>query len=388
MDNNCQVLRTPRGGVIGQGESDLMHRVRHAYVRHEGSPLRGSCPESLNDLADKIDYGKLYEALNSEETLNPGIHEGIRCVVQSVISKEGNPGINLGRWIERSNQQPIKYGKYKKFALSLGTSQDEEIVLIKTAENKDKDIPHEAYIGLYVINEIRQKIPNFAFTYGYELCDKYKKGRNICSKTGKYSYLITENILHAKTLGSFFEQDLSFVRFVDIVKILAQLIGAVLYAEAYSEFKHNSLGLDNIFVRYFNEEILVSSYIRGGNMYALSTQYVPYITDFSTASVIRSTEEHERHLYESKIRGLRDYTNDTYRIIRLFIYAVGKLGNSASEDLITLSKSFEANLHNSVLPHKIYDSIHKIIVEEGEEYEYIGDEVYTDCNFIKRFVKE
>lgn len=312
----------------GENSQTFLFEKAHVLPKREGFvPLVESCSDGgYSEIERSLDYNKLYESLSSEKTLSYSLHNNFRCIIQSIITRPHSryfedekhpnrmfhleddpnyPGSNIGDWIEESRL----IGGESAFGYALLVTpksknkqiKNKPIVVIKTVRDvNEDDLPHEAFIGLYCVNKFRKILPNFMFTYGYTMCEEYEpsKKRRVCtsSELGNVSHLILENVMNSTTLLDFLDNSFTSddIEYLDLVKIFAQLFGALALAQRMFEFEHQDLHLSNVLVRDFEEEIHVPIYFgneddenddNDSEYGIIRTRYVPYIIDFGLSKV-------------------------------------------------------------------------------------------------------
>lgn len=370
---------------------------RRGYV----SPLRSSCPKSFDIIEKRLDYSKLHKALASEKTLSFSLHDNLRCVIESIISKPGDPGTNIGNWIAESKL----IGEESAFGYAFSVTpknqipnrdKDSAIVVIKTLRNvKDvkDDLPHEAFVGLYCINELRRHLPNFMFTYGYTQCSGYSpiQKRKLCSQSGSISHLILENIMNSSSIYRFIKKSFidEEITSTDIIKIFAQLFGALKLAQEKFNFKHGDLHLGNILIREFKEEIAVSVYLGNGRFATILTQYVPYIIDFGMARVRKDGIEFKPTM--SQPGNDEDYLME--KVILYFRNLLSRHGESEFSNKITQFGNRIIQQIDFPKPNGFIALTLDILIKSREIYEYegmndINEKVYDSCLFTKEFTSK
>lgn len=309
----------------GENSQTFLFEKAHVLPKREGFiPLVESCSDGeYSEIERSLDYNKLYESLSSEKTLSYSLHNNFRCIIQSVITRQHSrhpeddprypeddpnyPGSNIGDWIAESKL----IGGESAFGYALLVTpksknkriKNKPIVVIKTVRDvNEDDLPHEAFIGLYCVNKIRKIVPNFMFTYGYTMCEEYEptKKAKICTslELGNVSHLILENVMNSTTLLDFLDNSFTSddIVYLDLVKIFAQLFGALALAQRMFEFEHQDLHLSNVLVRDFEDEIDVPIYFgndddddndddNDSEYGIIRTRYVPYIIDFGLSKV-------------------------------------------------------------------------------------------------------
>lgn len=227
-----------------------------------------------------LDEEKLDEILSSNLTLNPYIQSYIKSYVSGIIvEKDKNGKLNtnfngineLFKNTKHLNKglQGIVYLSSNKYIIKME---------LEYLGGLKPNITKEAIIGLKYLNNIRNYIPNFAYTYGYGkiYLNSQKYGNKISDEK---EFLVLENVLNSVTLFNFMSD--KNIDILDIQKCYVQIFNALNVAEQLYKYIHNDLNYTNIMIRKFNKDIKINIY--GDNMKIigeLTTRYVPYIIDY------------------------------------------------------------------------------------------------------------
>ena len=167
-------------------------------------------------------------------------------------------------------------------------------IVIKTPKEKHeiRNMLFEYYIGSRFINKLRNKTPNFMYTYGIFMCNPLinvtKKNDkeettsmsvNFCNDNDKNNiYLLFEKIdgigLHDYILQIKTEKQLD-----NIVNYILQIIISLDIAQKEGQYSHNDLHNDNIMIRKINSPIDYS-YIVGKSKYKMKLDNIATIIDY------------------------------------------------------------------------------------------------------------
>ncbi len=147
------------------------------------------------------DYLRQAASIVYDYEYNPEFMEDYLCIIGSTLSLESNiPKKIIYKMIKHIHEIII-----------LGEPTIAEVYrasnypfIFKTSVNKSDTIVHEAFVGLYVTNNFRKFVPNFAYVLGYFECsppilDENANVVSWCTKKSKTPYVIYENV-KGKTL--------------------------------------------------------------------------------------------------------------------------------------------------------------------------------------------
>lgn len=273
-----------------------------------------------------IDDEKLKKLLSSNLSLNPYIQSHIKSYISGKIIENGN----ISEFFK--NVVFLDYGGSGEVFLVNDT------YIIKNQKYMDPEgkyfITNEIIIGLKYLNNVRNYIPNFAYTYGYvrfnnehaKFNNKYTKFNN---KT-EDDFLIVENILNSSKLYVFVDNN--DIDILNIYKCYVQIFNALNVAYQLYEYTHGDLNYGNILVRKFDKDVKVNIY--GDNMEIigeLTTQYVPYIIDYGDSKIFSKSIKNDiesiyqirdikRNDFNSFIKKYRNYVKTHNRSYTDIIY--------------------------------------------------------------------
>lgn len=382
--------------------------------------------ESLKKDFSNLNDKKLKIILSSPITINPSIQYHIRSFISSqIVNKtEVNNAINkiytnrdgvnnvfsIRLLLEEDTTEGITFYSGKHY----------NTYVIKIPKpGYDDDIAYEAIIGIACLNNIRNYIPNFAYTYGYGTCyipldingELLSDGNNLknwCDNgKDKGSFLVMENANPSVSLHEFLRiKDLSII---DLQKVYLQIFNALNVAYQLYQYTHQDLHSTNILIRSFNKDIKINIY--GDNMKIigeLTTKYVPYIIDYGRNSALINKKEYQPNvnylyknpfgnwLYDINILLYHTCTRNKYNIrefannIWNFIYEGTKKPISEYNDEHFLSaniikfnlkeqsledKNFILKNKKSFIESKLkYLTINETYLKENNQYMKIGEE--------------
>ena len=229
--------------------------------------------------------------LVQEQYSNHNVMQATSCLVGSIL----NPRDGELSTAERKRYYFIpkrRIGEKSVFGIALETSllDIEGLFVLKAPRDpNDVTLSHEAVVGLFSINRLREYVPNFAYTLGAFGCtapivnNRTAKVEGWCSsdqaKDSPVLYIALENI-----------KSISFTEFLktgsadDFVKYLVQILYALNVAYTRINFTHYDLHPGNILLRKLPR---VTQIRYGSNAY-INTEYIPTIIDFGFSHVVEN----------------------------------------------------------------------------------------------------
>lgn len=167
-------------------------------------------------------------------------------------------------------------------------------IVIKTPKTNEeiRNMLFEYYIGSRFINKLRNKTPNFMYTYGIFMCnplintnktvgdDKVSMSSvNFCNDDNKNNiYLLFEKIdgsnLHEYIMEIKTEQDLD-----NLINSIIQIIISLDIAQKEGQYVHNDLHSENVMLRKIKTPIEYN-YIVGKSKYKMKLNYIATIIDY------------------------------------------------------------------------------------------------------------
>lgn len=158
----------------------------------------------------------------------------------------------------------------------------------------------EYIIGKFVVNHLREELPNFMYTYGFHQGSAYiiSEGEVIGRSEGEVigwnttdspdkSYLYLERVT-----------GVSFEVFLEkhggdseaLIEVMLQIFNALDVAFKRYSFRHNDLHVDNVIVRELTEPIDISFTIFGRQEY-IRSRWIPQMIDFGLSSIVYKGEK-------------------------------------------------------------------------------------------------
>ena len=176
---------------------------------------------------------------------------------------------------------------------------------------------YELIVSL-AINQIRESVPNYAFTYGGFVCGSPVDNSSICSLDGPInkSYILMENISPSKTFHSTLETE---VHEQDILDTIYQVAVSLYFGNFYYNFTHYDLHNGNILLYDFLQgrpPVLFKYYIKGVE-YVVPAKTISVLIDFGFAHMkgVRPTKEMKQHELRTSF-----VKNDTFDVFTFLIW--------------------------------------------------------------------
>lgn len=148
------------------------------------------------------------------------------------------------------------------------------------------ELIHEAFLGIHIMNHLREMIPNFVYTYAFaSLPNLYCEGEScvIGDETEKrIGYLFIERI----------PDSISLVEFIwtspekEINNIFLQIFMALEMAHERVEFTHYDLHASNVLIRKLSRPYQLSYVIRGVKYYIV-TDNLAVIIDYGNSHAVK-----------------------------------------------------------------------------------------------------
>ena len=158
--------------------------------------------------------------------------------------------------------------------------------------DKEKENIHEAFVGIFCINEILKEIPNFYYTFDF----MYNK-----------KYIVNEYIPKSMTFFEYIKSDK--FNFRDYLFIILQLCLSLHVSQVKFNFVHYDLTPWNILLQFLDEEEDIDYKVDINKVITVKTKIIPIIIDYGKSYV--------------------SYKNQHYGFIKLFKF-------SKSQDIISI----------------------------------------------------
>ena len=181
---------------------------------------------------------------------------------------------------------------------------------------------HEYFVGAYGTNNLRDKIPNFAYVMGMFKCsppyiDAKRQVLTFCQNedpSKQAVYLLYENIKNAVTLHDYIKNGCTLAEFLNIwIQILFAL------DLAYREFRytHEDLHDRNVLVEELPEEIFIPYTVSTtGEVRLLKTRFIARIIDLGRSLIFYNNQPFGYALYEGGVYPETPYPiYDVYKLL-------------------------------------------------------------------------
>lgn len=303
-------------------------------------------------LCDPITLGELttthynlniitFRRLLRERFYEPAMMQQAICLLKSILDTP-NPDILLRepirQWVKKLHQigAPSAFG----IAMSGNLRSESDLFVLKTPRRVSMSLVHEAFVGLYGTNRLRNTIPNFSVVFGLFSCTPpylTQKGtvEGWCLEGGeKTDYVLYENITPAITL----KQALATLSYPEYLNLYFQTILAIRMAAAEVGFTHYDLHDSNLLVRQtpFSEFVIPYSTSRG--IRYLRCNRVATIIDYGKA-VINVRDKLYYELSASTYPATYPIA-DAYKLLLWSAYHASKVNQALFKDLQPLVEYF------------------------------------------------
>ena len=214
-----------------------------------------SCSPELQQLIQKslhlLNPEKISDLVKSQ-FYNPEIMKTMSCLVMSLLDDEFG-------YMEMLNQSQVLKLVNKDHMIIFFSHFFQGKNKVLTFKYDQDDIIHEGFIGLFVVNKIREVLPTFSWTYGFTSCNlpifTQKTGKDIivtaCNQkvkqmNGDYIGLITEYV-KGDTLTKFVKSPNINDKY--LISSLLTICYSLKYASEMFFYTHWDLHTDNILMR-------------------------------------------------------------------------------------------------------------------------------------------
>jgi hypothetical protein len=179
------------------------------------------------------------------------------------------------------------------------------ITAIKVAV-ENTNLTHELFIAIFGTNDLREFIPNFAWTYGGFKCtspvDDGKSIISYCRDTGnKYDYLLLENIVSI-SMPEFIVNNTAD----EFINFYLQILYALHKANQSIDFTHYDLHIGNVLAKEYTHPQSILYDTESGQEWC-NTKYIGMIIDFGRAHITFKDKSYGLYGYQ-KFGVLPDYS--------------------------------------------------------------------------------
>lgn len=271
-----------------------------------------SCPisllENLRDRSSHIKNSRLKQ-LVSEKFYDPNVMEAAMCATESVVFLSNNDPLKLNNRI-RSHIHNLKLLSSGMEGMTMVGDfiKLDDFYVLKVPKNKSQaDLLHEAIVGLYGTNMLRQYIPNFAYIYGLFSCsppligkDEFVKSWCLNNKNN-VNYILYENITPAEEVSRFLRRCSAS----EFLQIFMQILHSLQTAVECIDFTHYDLNHNNVLVKFMGKTPVMIKYKSTDNKdIYLKTKILAMIIDYNMSHI----KVNNKHL------GDADHSLSTYGV--------------------------------------------------------------------------
>lgn len=290
----------------------------------------------------KLNPAMLNETLKDTTLNQSNVHETLSCAVNTIIYDNPYMANRFHEWFSKFKVigAPSVQGVAVKsiFPRNQGT----DLFVVKTPiDTSERGLYHEAVVGFYGLNPLKQKIPNFMYIYGITDCSPPVIDTNnnnliesFCNRSdgkNKTPYLISENIVNSKTFKEFITTTAAKPHVV--ANLLLQVMNALHLANLFCDYTHYDLHDGNVMIYELKDRIAIPFYLDGSRNSVICVQYVAVIIDYGLSHLnVAGIGLGETGLEFAKIEAQKSFPlHDIYKLIMFLAESIqvprGKLIN-------------------------------------------------------------
>lgn len=265
-------------------------------------------PNIWGDLDANFSYlsdRQLSKIFRSVQTLNSSWHENVSALVTALLTPLRPEGMSSTSLIGSVVNQIHDFARIRRenvfrayrllssssadsLVMTAGLRETVPLYVAKVPKPGEPDhLAHEAVVGL-ALNSLREKIPNFVYTYSYTNCasptfittepDEEKqnaansKVTNLCDHDSVSSVLILEYVQDSVSLTQFVKNHGAS----DIKEVLNQISYALRYAAQELGFVHGDLHSGNVLVREFEVFVPTPTGL---------SKFIPVLIDYGASTI-------------------------------------------------------------------------------------------------------
>lgn len=216
----------------------------------------------------------------------------LECTVNAATEQNGDIAKNFNKWFQDFKVIGVPSGMGTVVKASYPDHHfPKDIFVFKIPQDTEDliDFYNEAAVSIQGINLLKEKIPNFPYTYGYLYCSdiNYQNGTvSLCTKDGTVPYLIMENVGPNVTLRNMVEQQTTYSD-QEVVNIMLQVLNALAFAQENIGFTHYDLHWENILISTMKNSMYIPWCLDNPNQnksYLQTTSLLATIIDFGFSS--------------------------------------------------------------------------------------------------------
>lgn len=367
LPGNITTLRLTYDEVrrLSEESTSLKGRDRIVIMKREAKNREIELFKQSNDMCpiDKLSYlrdrlGSLdsfeFNRLIKEKFYDPNIMASLMCVTESIFYI---PNVEHGNMTERErlktyfrDLQRIGSVSVEGVAMSSKLNPSDDIrnigkpFVLKVPQDTTKDdLLHEAIIGIFGTNELRENVPNFAYIFGSTKCstafvegDNVKSWCNVKDDELNVDYIIYENIEPSVTLKEYCE-NCTASQFLD--KYL-QILYALAIANNKIDFTHYDLHSSNVLIRTTNNNEFYIPYqnLEDDRTYYIKTDAIATIIDYGFSHIKHEGQSYG--IYDRIHYGVQyERKFPIYDSFKLLLFSLENMKNNNNMDCFnTISK--------------------------------------------------
>lgn len=309
------LLNSPDRKVRAKALQTLEHRILVDQGRCDNRTI-----DNLRTRTFALDANRVKNATAGAYDHN--FQNAMACMVDALISPEASiPSFRFQEWL--SNIEMVSGGNSGQL-LSAARGND-KLFAVKTNEfNEDKDVTHEALVGLAAINNLRSRVPNFMHTYGVLYCAPPAMGANYTALLCRSRSPSTTHVVLEYIEGNSLADIVMTLSLSQILQIYLQILNALNVAYKAYDFTHYDLHAGNILVQHLPYIAAVPFYHSDGSVSYLHSQYLPRIIDYGTSHIKLYTQnfgDYDLEEAEATIDAERSYPmHDAFKCF-MMLYA-------------------------------------------------------------------
>lgn len=219
----------------------------------------------------QLDTPRIAQFLDTTDRFDSNFQRQLGCTADAIVY-DTSGGDSLDREVIRtttrrvhqwlSSIKQVGNESVAGYALRTGIKPTDDLFVIKAPRSPSiDDLIHEAAVGFYVTNPLREYLPNFVYTYSVFFCSppalQDRKALTWCSgSSNNVTYLVLENVRDSVSLGEF----LLTCTGEEFIEIYIQVLNALNAAYKFRDFTHYDLHVYNVLIRQLNNIVSIPYY--------------------------------------------------------------------------------------------------------------------------------
>lgn len=269
--------------------SDSLRKLRNEMIERETEYFESQTTYTVEGETDVANQKSIdLTALGNELTTqfyNPSFMKKLLAFGRSLFIHNPDRSFDtfrLRKWFERSH---VLKNKGNTSVVQAGFLTEDDFFVVKNlgrnAIDTHKETIHEFFVGSACLNNLRDKVINFAFILGGFKCGVPDKPGKVCTDNDSGVYIIYEKIpgTNANMSMTIANMDLNLY-----LCTMIQLLLAFDYAHQVYEFTHYDLHTNNVIIRFLDRQYSVPYPSRKGTKY-INTNFIPTIIDYGMSYV-------------------------------------------------------------------------------------------------------